>query len=176
MAGAERRQRIDGEARRDFIHAIWVQRLPWRQWDRRSSVDKRRASASTHGTLRRPRAARRRHDCHRRRKLHPRLHSVAGEATGRGLSADHALVRRTSQRGGCSEACRLYQVPHAGGAAMSAIVADTTKHANSYLTDGTTIRSWLLTTDHKRIALLYLGSITLFFFIGGIAAALIRYN
>jgi cytochrome c oxidase subunit 1 len=44
------------------------------------------------------------------------------------------------------------------------------------LTDGTTIRSWLLTTDHKRIALLYLGSITLFFFIGGIAAALIRYN
>ena len=59
---------------------------------------------------------------------------------------------------------------------MSAIVADTTKHAKSYLTDGTTIRSWLLTTDHKRIALLYLGSITLFFFIGGIAAALIRYN
>ena len=59
---------------------------------------------------------------------------------------------------------------------MSAIVADTTKHAKSYLTDGTTIRSWLLTTDHKRIALLYLGSITLFFFVGGIAAALIRYN
>ncbi len=59
---------------------------------------------------------------------------------------------------------------------MSAIVADTTKHAKSYLTDGTTIRSWLLTTDHKRIALLNLGSITLFFFIGGIAAALIRYN
>ena len=59
---------------------------------------------------------------------------------------------------------------------MSAVIADTTKHAKSYLTDGTTIRSWLLTTDHKRIALLYLGSITLFFFIGGIAAALIRYN
>ena len=59
---------------------------------------------------------------------------------------------------------------------MSAIVADTTKNASSYLTDGTTIRSWLLTTDHKRIALLYLGSITLFFFIGGVAAALVRYN
>ena len=59
---------------------------------------------------------------------------------------------------------------------MSAIISDTTKDAKSYLTDGTTIRSWLLTTDHKRIALLYLGSITLFFFIGGIAAALIRYN
>ena len=59
---------------------------------------------------------------------------------------------------------------------MSTIVADTTKNAASYLTDGTTIRSWLLTTDHKRIAIFYLGSITLFFFIGGIAAALVRYN
>ena len=36
------------------------------------------------------------------------------------------------------------------------------------------IRSWLLTTDHKRIALLYLLSITFFFFIGGFFALLIR--
>ncbi|HVO56803.1 MAG TPA: cytochrome c oxidase subunit I [Dongiaceae bacterium] len=36
------------------------------------------------------------------------------------------------------------------------------------------IRSWLLTTDHKRIALLYLISVTFFFFIGGLFAALIR--
>ena len=36
------------------------------------------------------------------------------------------------------------------------------------------IRSWLLTTDHKRIALLYLVSVTGFFFIGGVFAALIR--
>jgi cytochrome c oxidase subunit I len=46
----------------------------------------------------------------------------------------------------------------------------------SYLTDGLTLRSWLLTTDHKRIALLYLGTITAFFFVGGIAAALVRLN
>src|SRR5579872_6133200 len=46
----------------------------------------------------------------------------------------------------------------------------------SYLTDGFTLRSWLLTTDHKRIALLYLASITMFFFIGGAAAALVRLN
>jgi cytochrome c oxidase subunit I len=46
----------------------------------------------------------------------------------------------------------------------------------SYLDDGHTLRSWLLTTDHKRIAILYLGSITVFFFIGGIAAALVRLN
>ena len=44
--------------------------------------------------------------------------------------------------------------------------------ADSYLTDGDTVRSWLLTTDHKRIALLYLFTITGFFFIGGSAAAL----
>ncbi|MBO0911678.1 MAG: cytochrome c oxidase subunit I, partial [Acidobacteria bacterium] len=36
------------------------------------------------------------------------------------------------------------------------------------------IRSWLLTTDHKRIALLYLLSITAMFFIGGFFALLIR--
>src|SRR2546422_7621245 len=34
--------------------------------------------------------------------------------------------------------------------------------------------SWLLTTDHKRIALLYLISITFFFFVGGAAATVLR--
>ncbi len=36
------------------------------------------------------------------------------------------------------------------------------------------IKSWLLTQDHKRIAILYLISITFFFIIGGVMAALIR--
>jgi len=44
----------------------------------------------------------------------------------------------------------------------------------NYLTNGFTIKSWLLTTDHKRIAILYLISITLFFFLGGFFAMLIR--
>jgi cytochrome c oxidase subunit 1 len=44
----------------------------------------------------------------------------------------------------------------------------------SYLTEGTTLRSWLLSTDHKRIAILYAASITVFFFIGGAAATMIR--
>src|ERR1700684_1254897 len=35
-------------------------------------------------------------------------------------------------------------------------------------------KSWLFTTDHKRIALLYLGVITLMFFVGGAYAVLIR--
>jgi cytochrome c oxidase subunit 1 len=44
----------------------------------------------------------------------------------------------------------------------------------NYLTEGRGILSWLLTTDHKRIALLYVASITFFFVIGGVAALLIR--
>ena len=46
--------------------------------------------------------------------------------------------------------------------------------APTYLAKGKTIRSWLLTTDHKRIAILYMISITLFFFVGGAAATLMR--
>src|SRR5437899_875204 len=44
----------------------------------------------------------------------------------------------------------------------------------NYLNTEYGIRSWLLTTDHKRIALLYLMGITFFFFIGGFFALLIR--
>ncbi len=44
----------------------------------------------------------------------------------------------------------------------------------SYVTEDGTLSSWLLTTDHKRIALLYFASITAFFFLGGGAAALMR--
>jgi cytochrome c oxidase subunit 1 len=49
-----------------------------------------------------------------------------------------------------------------------------TQPAPSYLADGNTLRSWLLTRDHKRIAILYTIAITSFFFLGGIAAAMIR--
>ena len=55
---------------------------------------------------------------------------------------------------------------------MSTVAA--TDLARSYLFEGYSIRSWLLTTDHKRIAILYLVSITFFFFIGGAATALFR--
>jgi cytochrome c oxidase subunit 1 len=44
----------------------------------------------------------------------------------------------------------------------------------TYLNTEHGVRSWLFTTDHKRIALLYLLSITFFFFIGGFFALLIR--
>src|SRR6201982_2884886 len=44
----------------------------------------------------------------------------------------------------------------------------------NYLNKHYGVGSWLFTTDHKRIALLYLISITFFFFIGGFFALLIR--
>lgn len=43
-----------------------------------------------------------------------------------------------------------------------------------YLNVAYGVRSWLLTLDHKRIGLLYLASITVFFLLGGIFAVMIR--
>lgn len=43
-----------------------------------------------------------------------------------------------------------------------------------YLETGFRLRDWLLTLDHKRIAWLYLVTLTAFFFLGGLAAMLIR--
>jgi cytochrome c oxidase subunit 1 len=50
------------------------------------------------------------------------------------------------------------------------------KRPLNYLNSTVGIRSWLLTTDHKRIALLFFVSITFFFAIGGVAATLIRFE
>ena len=44
----------------------------------------------------------------------------------------------------------------------------------NYLNEETTIKSWLLTLDHKRIGLMYLFAIMFFFTIGGSLALLIR--
>ncbi|MDR3765071.1 MAG: cbb3-type cytochrome c oxidase subunit I [Acidobacteriota bacterium] len=49
-----------------------------------------------------------------------------------------------------------------------------TEKKTNYLNADYSIKSWLLTTDHKRIGLLYLASITVFFLLGGIFAMLIR--
>jgi cytochrome c oxidase subunit I len=50
----------------------------------------------------------------------------------------------------------------------------TTTTGLNYLNDGYGLKSWLLTRDHKRIALLYLWSVTAFFALGGFFALLIR--
>jgi cytochrome c oxidase subunit 1 len=54
------------------------------------------------------------------------------------------------------------------------ITATTVETPESYLTADYGVKSWLLTKDHKRIALLYLAVITFFFFLGGIFATIIR--
>ena len=54
------------------------------------------------------------------------------------------------------------------------LTARTALDGANYLQAGHTLRSWLLSTDHKRIAILYLVAITLFFFVGGAAATLMR--
>jgi len=46
--------------------------------------------------------------------------------------------------------------------------------AKNYLNHESTIKSWLLTVDHKRIGVMYLISIIVFFTIGSFAAALFR--
>ena len=52
---------------------------------------------------------------------------------------------------------------------------DTSKKPElNYLTNGYSVASWLLTRDHKRIAMLYLVSVSFFFLLGGFFAALIR--
>jgi cytochrome c oxidase subunit I len=48
--------------------------------------------------------------------------------------------------------------------------------ATNYLNVDYGWKSWLFTTDHKRIALLYLFSITAFFMVGGFFAVLMRLN
>ena len=49
----------------------------------------------------------------------------------------------------------------------------------SYLTDDSNtvvdwLKSWFLTVDHKRIAILYLLAINFFFLLGGLAATVVR--
>ncbi len=44
----------------------------------------------------------------------------------------------------------------------------------NYLNEQKGIKSWLLTLDHKRIGILYLFSIMIFFFVGGMSALFIR--
>ncbi len=47
---------------------------------------------------------------------------------------------------------------------------------HNYLNHSRGIMSWMLTKDHKRIALLYLVTVTLMFFIGGFAITIVQLN
>jgi cytochrome c oxidase subunit 1 len=52
--------------------------------------------------------------------------------------------------------------------------ATRTYPALNYLTNGHGLASWLLTKDHKRIGILYLITVSIFFFLGGLMAVGIR--
>ncbi|MFL5370648.1 MAG: cytochrome c oxidase subunit I, partial [Myxococcales bacterium] len=51
-----------------------------------------------------------------------------------------------------------------------------TPPAPAYLQDGTTVLSWLNTRDHKRVGVMFLVSVIVFFFVGGIFALLLRFK
>ena len=53
-------------------------------------------------------------------------------------------------------------------------IEPSTKERRNYLNDEYGVLSWLLTKDHKRIAILYLFSVTIFFVVGGLFAFLMR--
>jgi cytochrome c oxidase subunit 1 len=57
---------------------------------------------------------------------------------------------------------------------MAASTEPLVGRTTDYLNAEHSVKSWLLTTDHKRIAILYLVSITLMFILGGVFAMLIR--
>ena len=59
-------------------------------------------------------------------------------------------------------------------ATVPKLAEDEALPGDSYLTGDSGLTSWLLTLDHKRIAILYLITALFFFVIGGTAAALIR--
>jgi cytochrome c oxidase subunit 1 len=56
---------------------------------------------------------------------------------------------------------------------MSTLTSASREEAG-YFRSRPTVLEWLLTTDHKRIGILYMLSITAFFFLGGAAALLVR--
>jgi len=63
-------------------------------------------------------------------------------------------------------------------AAKPADLADkkATAEEPNYLNAVGTVKSWLLTQDHKRIGILYIFTISLFFLVGGLAALAVRFE
>ena len=49
-----------------------------------------------------------------------------------------------------------------------------TEEPRNYLNEEYGVKSWLLTIDHKRIGILYMGSVTIMFVLGGLFAVLMR--
>ena len=83
----------------------------------------------------------------------------------RGQSAGSRASARGAEGGQPMSAATIVSLPDQSTARIPKM---------NFLTKENGLLSWLLTSDHKRIATLYLISITFFFFIGGALAGLIR--
>src|SRR5439155_5573259 len=160
LARARRRRARAGFPRSGDLPAARLRRLPRSEFDR--------ACAGPYRAVRPRGASDRRAHRDRRRGLHPRLDPAAEARRRRGLRPGDAQLPGRSERGRHPRAHRVHQVH---GCAMNAALEPARA---SYLTEGYSLRSWLTTTDHKRIAILYAIAITAFFFLGGAAATLIR--
>ena len=170
---------VDGLDRRPALREIPLHRLPRSQFRVPGSEARRRLRrpGPDHGQQRQGRRVR-----DRRRRLHPRFHpSAQVEGRGRLRSGDAVLQGRAQGRRVAPDH-GIHQVDRAeGGSSMSVLQHDpqiqgevSTYPGKNYLNTEHTVKSWLLTTDHKRIGILYMISITFFFFIGGAAATLMR--
>src|SRR5262245_62077337 len=132
--------------------------------------------------VRHHRPLRGRRDRRRRRELRPRVDPQSPGPPRPGLPGDHADLSGPPQRGERHAADRVSEDPAARGRGGDAMIPQTeplvephaTEPRVNYLTADYGIRSWLFTVDHKRIALLYLISITVMFVIGGLFAGAIR--
>src|SRR5262249_10242047 len=113
--------------------------------------------------------ARRRRERRRGRSVPARVDSEPIGQDHGGLPAGDADLSRPRERRRPARAHRVHQV--AEEELTKPTVLSPPRHC---MNDGYGIRSWLLTRDHKRIALLYLAGVTLFFFIGGAFAVMIR--
>ena len=63
-----------------------------------------------------------------------------------------------------------------GDVPVPEVVPADSEEPKNYLNVSYGVRSWLFTLDHKRIAMLYLLTVSLMFVVGGIAAGLVRLN
>src|SRR5260221_5685015 len=110
------------------------------------------------------------------RRVRPGVDPQPGRQGGGGLPAGDAHLPGPGERGVDPQPHRVYPVtPDARGGArkMSTTAVPPKVH---FLNADYGWKSWLFTTDHKRIALLYLVSVTAMFFLGGSYAVLIRLN
>src|SRR4051794_19544207 len=168
MARARKHFRHVRLSRARTLHALRMQWLPRPAVVHSRASARKRLPAAGAGPGRAIRS--------RGRSVSARLHSASRKGHRCGLPTDHALLSRRDSRGRYARTPLLSPVVVKATFAMSPSVASESIPVlkPNYLEAGQTIRSWLLTRDHKRIGLLYLFSITFFFSIAAVAAALMR--